>query len=129
MIDLQPIPTDFVESLTITAEQVSLTVGAYTADRAQRRTWHYYITVNGDLLHGGDDLSGRGNAAVMMGVFTDFLAAWAESVEWSNRTGQVDTDNGDLLPAALYPLIGGEVDALATIGYDLLAGEEPDHSE
>ena len=124
MLDAQPIPTDFAESRTIIAEQVALTVGTYAYDRKQRRTWHYYISVNGDLVHEGDDLSGYGNSAVMMETFTVFLSAWGESVEWSERTGQADSENGDLFPLALHPLICKEIEALAMMGTDLLAAEE-----
>jgi hypothetical protein len=108
------IPTDFEETLTITAERVSLTVGTYSPNVGQRREWWYCVTVDNEhLVHSGNDLSGFGSAEVMMETLTSFLSAWAESVEWSKRTGQTDSENGHLFPTSLYPLIGSEIDILA----------------
>ena len=109
------IPTDFAETLTITAERVALTVGTYSPNVGQRRAWHYYIAVDGNLVHGGNDLSGYENLEGMMETLTSFLSAWAESVEWSKRTGQTDSENGHLFPTSLYPLIGSEIDDLTSL--------------
>jgi hypothetical protein len=107
------IPTDFEETLTLTGERVSLTVGTYSPNLGQRREWWHCVTIDNEhLVHSGNDLSGFGSAAEMMETFTGFLSAWAESVEWSKRTGQVDSDLGDLFPTALYPLIVTEIDDL-----------------
>jgi hypothetical protein len=121
-METMTIPTDFTESQTISAERVTLTIGTYYADdRGQRRYWHYYIVVDGDVAHEGDDLSGYGNANTMMETFTGFLSAWAESVEWADRNGRSDGENTDLFPMALYARIGHEVDDLVMMGMDLVA--------
>lgn len=120
-METMTIPTDFTESNTLSAERVTLTVGTYATDRGQRRFWHYYITVDGDVVHEGDDLSGYGDAPTMMETFTSFLGAWVESVEWADRNGQAEGENSHLFPAALYPLVGAEVEDLVCLSMDALA--------
>lgn len=117
------IPTDFEEALTITGERVSLTVGAYSPNLGQRRAWHYYSTVDGIVVCEGNDLSGFGSAEVIMESLTSFLSAWAEAVEYLERTGEANTENSDLFlfPTDLFPIIRAEVETLAMIGMHLIA--------
>jgi hypothetical protein len=113
------IPTDFTETTTLSAERVSITVGTYSTDRGQRRPWHYYITVEGEVAHTGDDLLASGSADEALETLTSFLTAWAESLDYTDRTGnQGECD--DLFPASLYPSIGAEVDDLAALAWDRL---------
>ena len=117
---METIPTDFTEVNILSGERVTLTIGAYADDRGQRRQWCYYITVDGNVVHEGDDLSGYGNAVTMMETFTGFLSAWVESVEWADRNGQAEGENSHLFPAHLYPLVAHEVEDLVMLSMDAL---------
>ena len=115
------VPVDFTDSATISSGSVTLTVGTYATDRGQRRSWHYYITVDGTVVHEGEDLSGYGGGPEMMDTFTSFLDAWHESLAWAYRNGQAEGENSALFPAHLYPLVGHEVEELRMLAMDAVA--------
>jgi len=110
------IPTDFTESASVTGERVTLTVGTYSPDRGQRRSWHYYVTLtDGTIAHEGDDLSGYGDATENLRALASFAAAWAESLDYAQRNGIAvdDTESGTMFPASLADTLGYEAEWLA----------------
>jgi len=112
------IPTDFTETTSVTSGEVTLTVGTFRADGLNaRRSWHYYISVRGEVVYTSDDLSGWGDATMMLETFADFLSAWAESVAYMERNGR-EGENIHLFPLWLYPLIGHEVEDLYLLARD-----------
>jgi len=113
------IPTDFTETTSVTSGEVTLTVGTFRADGLNaRRSWHYYISVRGKVVYTSDDLSGWGDAPMMLETFVDFLSAWVESTEWQQRNRRSDGENADLFPEWLYPLISHEVETLYLLTRD-----------
>lgn len=129
------IPTDFTDATSLTAGRVTLTVGTYatigqrrraTAEAAafyydcdNRRDWHYYITVDGNVVHEGDDLTGYGDADEMLETFAGFLSAWANSVAYMERNGR-EGENIHLFPLWLYETVGPEVEDLYALASDRL---------
>lgn len=100
-----------METATATAGRVTVTVATSAEDRGQRRGWTYTILADGTPLHTGEDLSGVGDASEMLATLVDFLSAWAESVEYSERTGRPG-ENTSLFPASLWEIVGPEIEDL-----------------
>jgi hypothetical protein len=57
--------------------------------------------------------------ARMLGSLFSFLGAWAEALEYSERTG-TDSENGDLFGSGLYPMLDRfSSDDLSIMGSDI----------
>lgn len=109
---------------SITADNgwtATVTHAGTTWDDGRRHVWRWTITDPSDpagWTYNGDDLSSPAwnddpDPVDMLETFGSFLAAYAEAIEHTERTGQ-PSDNADLFPASLPAEAAAELaDAIA----------------
>jgi hypothetical protein len=97
---------------------VSIDYGGTTVDGRQQYLW--YVDIDGQEFEGDDLASGVGGGSLQEGLSSlfSFLSAFAESVDYSARTGR-DSENADLFPAGLADWASENSDELSMLSIEL----------